>query len=330
METLALAQTGRPTTRFGFGGSSIMGALGRRDSLAMLEAAFDAGIRHFDTAPMYGYGEAEACLGDFLRRHLGQCTVTTKYGIPPAPSRPHIRLARALARPLMQAFPALKQRLAKAATGPAATGTPAHQASRSTFTAAEAKASLDRSLASLKTDRIDVWLLHEVTADQLRDNTLLRLLEDSVRAGTIGTFGVGSGGDKIPDLLTRAPQYCPTLQFEWSVLDPVPSTGNTFRIHHRALTDNFRSLHAALLADPDRCRRWSEATSADLSNRETLANLMLKAALIKNPDSIILFSSKNPAHIRTNVAVAANVSLTIPAERLYQLVQSEHPTLTQS
>ena len=51
METLTLGSTGRVTTRLGFGGSSIMGVLNRAQSLAMLESAFDAGIRHFDTAP---------------------------------------------------------------------------------------------------------------------------------------------------------------------------------------------------------------------------------------------------------------------------------------
>ena len=330
MDTIALGNTGRITTRLGFGGSSIMGGLGRRDSLAMLEAAFDAGIRHFDTAPMYGYGEAESCLGDFLRRHPGQCTVTTKYGIPPAPGGPHQRLARAIGRPLLKAFPTLKQRLAKPsapASSPAAPATPASRNSTSIFTAVEAKASLGRSLAALKTDRIDVWLLHEVTADELRDDDLLRLLEDSVKAGTIGTFGVGSGGDKIPDLLARAPQFCPTLQFEWSVLDDVPSTPGAFRIHHRALTDKFRSLHAALMADPARAQRWSSLTGEDLSNPGILANLMLRAALDQNPASLILFSSKNPHHIQANVDIASQPALTHPAAQLYHLVQAERLSL---
>jgi hypothetical protein len=44
---------------------------------------------------------------------------------------------------------------------------------------------------------------------------------------------------------------------------------------------------------------------------------MLKAALIENPDSIILFSSKNPAHIRRNIETAANVALAEPARKLY-------------
>ena len=83
MEQIRLASSGRETTRLGYGCSSIMGALGRRQSLRLLEAAYDAGIRHFDVAPMYGYGEAESCLGEFLQRHPGQLTVTTKYGIAP-------------------------------------------------------------------------------------------------------------------------------------------------------------------------------------------------------------------------------------------------------
>ena len=202
--------------------------------------------------------------------------------------------------------------------------TPAPEEHKAPFTAVDAKASLDRSLAALGTDHIDVWLLHEVTADELHDDALLRLLEDSVKAGTIGTFGVGSGGDKIPDLLARAPQYCPTLQFEWSVLNPVPSTQGAFRIHHRALTDNFRSLHTTLLADPDRCRQWSDHTGQDLANPEVLASLMLKAALLQNRDSVILFSSKNAHHIERNVAISGDASLNASADTLYRLVQQQH------
>jgi aryl-alcohol dehydrogenase-like predicted oxidoreductase len=285
----------------------------------MLEAAWDAGIRHFDVAPMYGFGEAESCLGEFARRHAGQVTVTTKYGIPPEQSRPVVRLARSIARPILQSFPGLKKRVAGLASAGAA---PAPE-QKATFTAEQAKSSLDRSLLALGTGRIDVWLLHEVSAAELRDEELLRLLEDSVKAGTVGTFGVGSDGGKIGDLLASRPEYCRTVQFQWSVLDPVPDTGGAFRIHHRALTDNFRSLHGALQADAERARRWSERTGADVADREVLAHLMLKAALVKNPGSIILFSSKNPAHIQANVRVASDASLTEPSMRLYELVQAE-------
>ena len=189
---------------------------------------------------MYGYGEAESCLGEFLRGHAGQATVTTKYGIPPAPSSAAKRLARSAARSVIQRFPALKRGVASVATSAGAKA----PEPKAVFTAEQAKSSLDRSLAALATDHIDIWLLHEVTADELKDDALLRMLEDSVAAGKIGAFGVGSDGTKIADLLEQRPQYCPVLQFQWSILDPVPHAEGAFRMHHRALTDNFRSLHA--------------------------------------------------------------------------------------
>ena len=46
MQTVALGTPGRSTTRLGFGCSSVMESLNRRDSLRMLESAFEAGIRH--------------------------------------------------------------------------------------------------------------------------------------------------------------------------------------------------------------------------------------------------------------------------------------------
>jgi D-threo-aldose 1-dehydrogenase len=326
MEQIALGTSGRHTTRLGFGCSSLMGAIGRGDSLRLLEAAYDAGIRHFDVAPMYGYGEAESCLGEFLRHHRDQVTITTKYGIAPAKNSALIRAGRRLAAPVIKQIPSLKQRIAKTVNAVV------RNDERPTFTAAQAKASLDRSLASLGTDRIDLWLLHEVTAHNLEDDNLLRFLEDLVQQGTIGTFGIGSNAGKIPALLAERPAYCRTLQYEWSMLDspildsPIP-TSKPFRIHHRALSDNFRALNAALVKNKSLCQRWSLSTNADLSHAETLANLMLKVALRTNPSSIVLFSSKNPRHIQANVNTAADATLDQPARQLYTLVQSEREQL---
>ncbi len=177
METVPLGPTGRTTTRLGFGCSSLMGAQGRRASLASLEAAFDAGIRHFDVAPFYGYGEAEACLGEFAARHPSQITITTKYGMPPPKNKAIFSIGRAIAGPIIRQFPAVKKRLAAVAQTATVPG------QKATFTPEQAKSSLEASLAALKTGHIDVWLLHEVTAEDLVDDRLLRLLEDMVQQG---------------------------------------------------------------------------------------------------------------------------------------------------
>jgi D-threo-aldose 1-dehydrogenase len=321
MEQIALGTTGRQTTRLGFGCANLMGATGRRDSLKLLEAAYDAGIRHFDVAARYGYGAAESCLGEFLQHHRGQVTVTTKYGTLPAKRTGLINLGRRVAGPIVKQLPGLKQRLAQKAN--AAT----RNTARPSYTAVQAKIFLDRSLAALRTDHIDLWLLHEASAPDLQNDALLRLLEDLVQQGTIGSFGVGSSADKISSLLAERPAYCRTLQYEWSVLEIPIATFGPFRIHHRALTNNFHTIHKALVDNKPLCQRWSASTSTDLVDPEALANLMLKASLVMNPGSIVLFSSKNPRHIQANVHTAADQTLVHPARQLYNLVQTERDQL---
>ena len=321
MEQIALGTSGRQTTRLGFGCGNIMGAMGRHDSLKLLESAYEAGIRHFDVAPRYGYGEAESCLGEFLQRHPGQITVTTKYGIFPAKRTSLISLGRLIAGPIIKNLPSFKQRLGQIANATT------NNKERPTFTTAQARASLDRSLAALRTGHIDLWLLHEVEASDLQDDALLRLLEDLVQQGTIGSFGIGSSADKVPALLAERPAYCRTLQYEWSILDAPIQPSGPFRIHHRALTTHFHAFHTALAKNKPLRQRWSHAVNSDLSDAGTLAHLMLKASLVMNPASIVLFSSKNPKHIQANVHTAADNTLEPPARQLYNLVQAERDQL---
>jgi aryl-alcohol dehydrogenase-like predicted oxidoreductase len=322
MQNVFLANTNRQTSRLGFGCGSLMGATNRRESLKLLDFAFEAGIRHFDVAPMYGYGEAESCLGEFLQRHRDQITVTTKFGIAPPKQTTLIKLGRSIAGPIVKKLPSLKQSLAQAAN--AATRNP----ERPAFTAAEAKASLARSLIALRTGHINLWLLHEATAADLQDDSLLALLQGEVKCGTIDAFGIGSSADKIPALLASRPAYCHTLQYEWSIVSSqLPDAPFApFRIHHGSMA-NFGVLHAALKNNQPLCRRWSEATNRDLGNAEVLASLMFKASFVMNPNSIILFSSKKIAHIEANVSAFADSSLEHPARQLFNLVQTESEQL---
>jgi D-threo-aldose 1-dehydrogenase len=75
------------TSALGFGTAQLMARIGRRESVRLLHAAFDAGITHIDTARLYGYGAAESAVGDLLAGRRHQITVATKFGIfPPARS----------------------------------------------------------------------------------------------------------------------------------------------------------------------------------------------------------------------------------------------------
>ena len=83
-ETRPLGRTGVRLTQMGFGGASIgelFVKVPEEDALACLRAAWDAGIRYFDTAPWYGRGLSELRTGAGLRdRPRGEYVLSTKVG----------------------------------------------------------------------------------------------------------------------------------------------------------------------------------------------------------------------------------------------------------
>jgi D-threo-aldose 1-dehydrogenase len=93
-EKRKIGKTSLEITALGMGCASLGGLYGSvSQSLAIdtLRAAWDAGIRYFDVAPMYGLGRAEHVLGEFLREEI-ECkepfVVSTKVGRLMANSRP--------------------------------------------------------------------------------------------------------------------------------------------------------------------------------------------------------------------------------------------------
>lgn len=313
---IALADTGRATTQLGFGCSGLMGGISERESLRLLETAYDAGIRHFDVAPSYGHGAAERCLGKFMRGKSQQVTITTKYGILPPRHTGMLEMARQFARPVVRLtakrLPAIRQRVASAAAG---------LKGRANFSVAEARGSLNHSLRELGLERIDLWLLHEATAADMGDGALLEFLQEQVRLGRIGTFGIGSDAGSIPALWEQQRDYCRVLQFEWpGFAAALSSYPGAFLIHHRVLNENFFQLSAMLEQDKRLRQRWSEFVDLDLTDRKNLAALLVKAALFAHPDRIVLFSSRTPAHILANVGAAGDAGWNDRAERFREMI----------
>ena len=83
-ERVPLGRTGLSVTRLGFGGASIGGLFSAvRDDAAIdtVRHAWDIGIRSFDTAPLYGYGDSERRVGAALRdRPRDAFVLSTKVG----------------------------------------------------------------------------------------------------------------------------------------------------------------------------------------------------------------------------------------------------------
>ena len=296
---------GRMTSQLGFGCAYLTGAgMDRTKSRRLLDAAWDAGIRHFDVARVYGRGRSEALLGRFLSDHH-EATITTKYGLFPNGA------VRRVAVALQQRVPVLK-RMRLVDPNPRNAGR---------FDAAEASESLALSLHLLRRDYIDLFLLHEPEVAGLVHDDLLAFLESAKEQGKIGDYGIGGEYRRIPELYSKRKGYCRVLQFEWSILGPSLQVPDAYRIHYRSFAKAAVTLGKRFETDPSLLRSWSEVTGHDLREPAILSSLLLKAALDAYPDSIVLFSTGNEAHIFNNVTVAEDDKLTCPAARLAALIR---------
>lgn len=79
-----LGRTGLQLTRLGFGSTALAGlfhATGEAEAQDAVDAAWEAGVRYFDTAPQYGGGIAEERLGAALRRRgRDEFVISSKVG----------------------------------------------------------------------------------------------------------------------------------------------------------------------------------------------------------------------------------------------------------
>jgi len=303
------------------GSASIGISSGMKGALSVLEAAFEAGVRHFDTAPLYGMGRAERCLGEFLARHRDEVTVTDKYGLEAPKIGPLKRTALDLAGPLLRKAARLKRGLHRPVR------TAAGEDLGHNFSVEAARASLENSLRELRIDRIHIWLLHEATAASLHDEKLQRFLEDVVRQGKVGAFGVGGAAHKMPEIYARRRGFCTVIQCEWDPLETETRYSGTFRSRFGVFQYWPERISAHLSQNPAVARAWSDEVGADLTAPNMLHGLILHAALLSNPRGLILFQSRNRLRISNNVQTACDVTLDEPALRLLALLRRESPSL---
>lgn len=85
LERRRIGQSALEVTTLGAGGSPLgnqYGTVTDAAARATIEAAYEAGVRTFDTAPRYGYGLSERRFGDALRRYPREDFVlSTKVGV---------------------------------------------------------------------------------------------------------------------------------------------------------------------------------------------------------------------------------------------------------
>ena len=200
-ERVPLGRTSLTVTRFGLGTAPLAGlfeAVDEAQGIAVIERAWDAGIRFFDTAPLYGHGLAELRLGKALKhKPRDEFTLATKVG----------RLLRADVPP---------------EPGQAFRGTPPVNPTFD-FSYDGVMRSFEESLARLGLDRVDILHIHD--PDDHYDDAIkgaYRAL-DRLRADRV--IGAVSAGMNQAEMLTRfareADFDCFLLAGRYTLLDQV-------------------------------------------------------------------------------------------------------------
>jgi aryl-alcohol dehydrogenase-like predicted oxidoreductase len=220
----------------GYGTAALGRTLSARERLRLVEAAFDAGISYFDTAPLYGAGAAEEALGKIE----ADITVATKVGIVPPPLA-RLALGRALGRPA--------------------------RAAANRFDPADVRRQLEGSLSRLRRDRVEVLLLHEVTA---LGPALIETVEALREEGKVGRWGIATAAAATREILA---QHVPDV-VQVAAADAVDARGAQLVLH---------SILAGRVGGAD-------------------AASLLRTVAAAQPGAVILVGSRREDHIRQAAA----------------------------
>jgi len=301
-----LANTGLELSELGFGGGAIGGlyrAVKRDTAIATMQAAWDADIRYFDTAPFYGFGLSERRVGDFLRDKEGY-VLSTKVGKllkPVGDDRiPDHGFIDPL--PFTVDFDYSHDAIMR---------------------------SLEFSLARLGLSRVDILYVHDLEVRSLGEGAYadhlwqfldggVRALEELKKAGVIGAYGLGLNEvQACLNVLERVPMDCLLLAGRYTLLDrsaeekllPLCAKDGTSIV----VGGVFNSGILATGAVPGAYYQYGEAPPDIVRRVDALQEIAERAGAdlpgaalnfpLRNPlVSSVLIGTANPKSIRRNVA----------------------------
>jgi D-threo-aldose 1-dehydrogenase len=308
LPTRELPGTDVVTSAVGFGCAGLFRIPQRSARRSVLDAAYDAGIRHFDIAPMYGLGLAEAELAPFLKRRRVDVTVTTKFGIEPTLLTRGVALFQEPLRTFLGKCPNLTEGLKNAGRGPRSGPFGRLLYSSRGYHRHSAQLGLERSLRTLDTDCIDVFLLHDPVGDLITEAPeLIDYLDEQHRLGRIRCWGVTGQPSELPGVM-KCLGRTPVVQFRDDIFEGpqiAESVPDGARITYGALARTLPVLRRFLARSPGASDLWSQRLGLDLAEESSLPRMLLSVALRRNVAGPVLFSSTRPE--RGQVAAEAAI-----------------------
>jgi aryl-alcohol dehydrogenase-like predicted oxidoreductase len=274
----------------------------RSESIRLLEAAIDCGVTYFDLARSYSWGRAEAIFGALLPRHRDRLIIASKAGILPPKRSILRRIGSRTIRTLHNIVPSFKGYISAPDVWTLRDGV---------FAPADLRTSLETSLLKLRTDYLDIFLLHECKPTDTAQPELFDFLEKIKKEGKIRQFGLATGIDETLSILETRPALAPVVQIPnnmWQAnVARLPPKVDRLTITHSCFKGRFRELLHRLASEETFAHEWETMTKVNPRDRTAVGQLFLAHALDCNPNGIVLFSSSKATNVTANVKVVTDM-----------------------
>jgi len=279
MLTQRLPWSGIPISRAGLGLSrigSVQSPISPSEAIRLIQVAFDLGINFFDTANVYGQGDSERILASALKSKRSQIVIATKAGLLLSSKARLASYFKPVLRPLLR----LRKSLAPEANTPNVTSGSARSQD---FSPDQILRNIEASLRRLRTDYIDLFMLHSPPTSGIDLHSISEALQSAKRAGKIRAIGVSSRS--LEDL---------TSWLNWPGVDAIQVGLNTYNASSPAVLNTASAKGVSIIG---RQILSSGGSRLDAGRQPGQA---LRSAL--QVADVVLFGTTNVTHLRENAA----------------------------
>lgn len=307
MEKIILGKTGLRVSRLGFGCSRIASLAARhssREIIATLEEAVAEGINFFDTAAVYGQGDSERMLGRLCRGRRDKLVLCTKAGLHIGPLQQIVRMAKPFLRPVLTHLSGTRRQVTAQRI----------QAQQQCFDASYLEKQFHGSLRRLRTDYVDVFLLHSPSSIVIENESVWVFLQRVVESGRARYVGVSCAESTDIDLWLQEPLIA-VFQVQASLWNPEALAGPVPRAHGNGVGIILREVLQGGLTD---------AGKPPTFKGRTVLELAIRSLVDRSQPELILCGMSCREHLRSNLAAFRGKPLSAEEIGEIQRWQSEN------